>query len=323
MTMATAVSRQLLRLHPEPGRFWIVWSPRTWRCAEGVWTDLAGGRLLGFQGRPDGALPELELGRVDELFYLPPAAGALSDDRDRLAAEVVAGGAPVLMALEPGEQMSVAGAGVVWDLAPVLIAGEVDRLAEVPAGGVAVWPLVPGLTDSPDLQEYGCALLADAGVRVVQPLAVEIDPVVRRCLAEESGDESVFRALFHGSPPSERAFARCAVRHGLAIYTDRPPLGGSRQAGNRRIAAALALAGDLWLRLGRLESAGQALFLAARGADATGYDLSALAREGNLHVLDWLGAAEAAVVADVAASGESSLVRELLAEYLGPETERS
>ncbi len=61
-----------------------------------------------------------------------------------------------------------------------------------------------------------------------------------------------------------------------------------RGARNRELAAALAEAGDLWLRLGRSEPEGEALLAAARHVDATSLDLAALAREGNLGIVDWL-----------------------------------
>jgi hypothetical protein len=181
---------------------------------------------------------------------------------------------------------------------------------------------VPGLTDDPALWEEGCRRLAAAGARTAQALALALSPADRRRLAEGwgAGREDLFEALFHREPPPERAFARLAHRHGLAPFLarplPRPPLLG---AGNRRIGGALALAAELWSRLGRPVEPAQALYRAARWVDRTGYDLEALAREGNLAVLAPLDALAKSVVAGCVEGGEPPLVAELLAEYLAPE----
>ncbi len=306
-----------LRQIPEPGRFWIAGGPRAWPCTEGPWTDLANGRLKAFQGPPASLFPAVEAGKLDDLFYLPPVDLSLAGDRDRLARELVEAGTPAVVELRPGERPPP-GVAVVYDLASSLLAEEIGRLADLPAGAVAVWPLIAGLTDRPETWEAGCALLASAGVRAVQPLAVDLDPVVRRCLAEERDDETLFDALFHGEPPSEREFSRLAHRQGLSAFIPRPPTGVSpRQVRNRRFAADLALAGELWLRLGRSESQGQALLRAARGADRTSYDLAALAVERNLSLMFFLDRTSVEVVVELVGEGRSSLLASLLDEYLG------
>jgi hypothetical protein len=85
----------------------------------------------------------------------------------------------------------------------------------------------------------------------------------------------------------------------------------------RRLAGLLALAGELWLRCGRAPEAGHALLRAARWADAAGYDLGALAREGNLGVVTALDGRSRELLAEAAGGAEPRLVRELLAEYAG------
>jgi hypothetical protein len=75
---------------------------------------------------------------------------------------------------------------------------------------VAVWPLVPGLTDDAVAWEAGCRALAAAGLRVVQATVPALMPGDRRRLAEETllGEargEEAYRALFHRPlhpPPS-------------------------------------------------------------------------------------------------------------------------
>ncbi len=311
----------VVRQHAEPSRSWIVYSPRAWPARDAPSTDLASARLRALPGGEAGfagpELPELDALELDDVFYLPAVAAELAPARDRWAAGLVESGTPVLIQLEPGGATEVAAARVVYDLLWPLLAGDVERLSSLPAGAHAVWPLIPGFTDGAELWDRGLDLLAGAEVAIVQPLAVELDADARRRLVELGGD-AVFEAVFHRDPPSERDFARRAAGHGLAVFPPRPAAAGTaRRTRNRRLAADLALAGDLWLRLGRSVAVGQSLLRAARGAGATRRDLAALAREGNLDVLDWLDARSVEVVEEVTGAGRSSLVESLLAAYLG------
>ena len=309
----------LVRIHPEPSRFWIAFSPRQW--PDGApWTDLGGSRLRSLSARTGGEdaveLPRLDASELDDLFYLPPVPGDRAVARDRWAAGLIESGTPVLIQLEPGDATEVAEARVVYDLLRPLLEGDVAQLSELPAAANAVWPLIPSVTDSTELWQRGCAALAEAGVAVVQPSVVELSADQRRQLAE-AGGEGAFEALFHGASPTEQEFSRYAASHGLAAWTPRPSgFGTARQLRNRRLAGDLALAGELWLRLGRSVAAGQALLLASRRADATRRDLAALAREGNLGVLDWLDGRSVDLVAEITATGRSSSVEALIAEYL-------
>ena len=88
------------------------------------------------------------------------------------------------------------------------------------------------------------------------------------------------------------------------------------QAANRRAAGRLAITGELWLRLGREEGVGQGLLAAARHLDRLPHPVEEMVREGNLALLPWLGDRGRALVEEVCANGESSLVTALLAEYL-------
>lgn len=309
---------RVVRQFPEPGRFWIAAGPRIWPAAAGPWTDLANSRLVGFQGRPATSFPELEAGTFDGLFYLPPVDPSLAAERDRFLVDLAADRTPVLQQLAPGESPHPEARVAVYDLARSLLAGEPEGLAEVSAGMPVVWPLIAGLTDRRELWEAGCELLAGAGARCVQPVAVELDPTVRRALAEERDDEEVWRALFHGRSPLERDFSRCAAHFGLAAFIGRPETGPSpRRRRNRRLAGTLALAGELWLRLERPVSQGQALLRAARGAEESVYDLVALVREDNLGLMEWLDSTGVELIREHVAEGRSSLVESLLEEYLG------
>ncbi len=314
----------LARLHAEPARQWIVYAPRAWPAGAAPWTDLAGNRLRALPGSrdrraPSSSLPNVDANDLDDLFYLPAVGSELVVERERWAAGLIESGTPVLIQLEPGCEVAVPGARIVYDLLRSLLAGDPAPLSALPAGAHAVWPLIPGFTDSPELWDRGCAALARAEVSGVQPLAVELTPDDRRQLTELGG-EGAFEILFHGPPLSERDFARCAAGYGLAAFVSRPRgVGSPRRIRNRRLAADLALAGDLWLRLGRSVAGGQGLFRAARGADDTPRDLTGLAREGNLGILGWLDEVSVAMVEELITAGRSSLLESLLDEYLTPQ----
>jgi hypothetical protein len=278
--------------------------------------------MAGKEARPRvaefAALAETPL---DDVLYLPPVPPRRAAARDELARDRLVGGTPVLIQLFPGEATTVppvAGAAFVFDLLYVLLERDLGALRRLPSEAAAVWPLLPGLTDDPALWELGCRDLAAAGARCVQALTPVLTPTDRRRLAEQWGGEEAFDALFHGRSPCERDFARVAHRHGLEPFLPRPlPRPPVQGAGNRRIGGALALAGELWLRLGQPAEAGQALYRDARWIDRAPYDLEALAREGNLGVLP-IAPLSREIVAECAATGESARLAWLLAEYLAP-----
>jgi hypothetical protein len=148
-------------------------------------------------------------------------------------------------------------------------------------------------------------------------VTLELGPAERRRLAEFA-DEDAYQALFHGAPPDERAFAQLAWQQGLRTMSSRPEAaGGPRSQFNRKAAGELTQTAELWLRLGRPESAGQELLRAARWIERSAQDLRALVREGNLEVLPWLDPNSRQVVEDLAAGRVAKLREELEAEYLG------
>ncbi len=219
---------------------------------------------------------------------------------------------------QPNDAEAIANSLIVLDLLDCLLRNHLAACDRAPAAAAAAWPLLPGITDDPALWEEGCARLAAAGVRQAQGIVVQLTPQDRRWLVERRPDVP-FEAVFHREPPPERAFDRVASRHGLTPFPPRPLPGGPRALrGNRRAAGALALAGELWLRLGRPAAQGEALYRAARFADKSGRDLEALAREGNLGLLDWLDALGRGVVEDLARTGGCGLVDGLRIEYLAP-----
>ncbi len=358
---------------PEPGHLWIRHAPRVWLGPERPWLDLAAGRLGRNSGREPAGDAGLPGSPPDDVLYLPPVPARLAGWRDGLAARALAGGAPVLLQLLPGDESGLppgGGAVVVIDL----LADLLDGGGELPAawlgaprapiaaatgrgdgggaaaaeaetgseggttggasgadpvgsagGAVAVWPLVPGITDDPQRWERSCARLAGAGFAVLQTLVPALGPGDRRRLAQGlvgAGEGNAFEALFHRQqhePSSERELARVAHRHGLAPFLPRPlPRPPLPRAENRRLAGLLALAGELWLRLGRPVEQAQALFRAARWLDGTVYDVAALCREGNLAVVTALDPLAQGAVAEAAGGGEPALLAELMAAYLAP-----
>jgi hypothetical protein len=191
-----------------------------------------------------------------------------------------------------------------------------STLAELPADSNVIWPLIAGLTDLSAMVEAGLDRLAAAGVGYVRGLALVLQPAIRRRLAELGG-EAVFDRLFHGPPPAERLFAIQAAAVGLKPFLDRPLPGDSRAlAHNRWLAGELAIIGELWLRIERSESRGQAFFRAARLIDEADRDIQVLCSEGNLGVIPWLDPPIREVIEELVADGRSSLRQELEAEYL-------
>lgn len=326
MTAGAAAQRPARQL-PEPARFWVRYRPRRWPAPEVCCTDLAAGGLLAAAGKGGEELPELATGRhgapFDDLVYLPPVPAALDAARVRRMQTLVAAGTPVLFQLLPGAAppAPAGGALVVYDPLPALLSGDAALLAPPAGAGVsaAVWPLVAGLSDAEALADGACSRLAAAGVRAVQAVALKLSPGDRRAIAEAAVGE-LFDAVFHQPPPDERRFARIAAAHGLAPLLPRP-LPPASAAGNRRLAGLLATAGELWLRLGRSEPRGQALFRAARWADTTAYDLAALARDGHLSVVEALDPDSRALIEEAVAAGDAqrypARVRQLVEDYAG------
>ena len=328
-TAAAAARRPRVRA-PEPGNLWVRYAPRGWPAPDRPWLDVAAGRLgwpAEDAGSAAGALAAVGGAPLDEVLWLPPVAARHAAERDALAAAHLAAGTPVLAQIAPGAAAPVAGATPLYDLTPWLLAAggaALDTLGGVTPGAAAVWPFVPGVGDEPALWRDACAALAAAGATAVQPLTRLLAAGDRRRLAEGAADE-VFDRIFHAPPPDERAFARIAAAAALSPFVPRPlPLpaaDGVAVAGrvaSRRVAAALHLVAELWLRLDRPPEQGQAFFRAARWIDESGYDPEALAREGNLGVIEVLDAASRELIEDAAErGGEPALLADLAAEYAG------
>ena len=301
---------------PDPLHFWIGLAPRSWPGTEGLWVDLARGRL-GTASRVPSKLPNRWTTEPpDEVAYLPPVPEEWVNQRVDLARSLMDLGAPVLVQRYVGDGQPEDRDSEVFDLLETLLAGKLESLVELPEGARVVWPLIAGLTDDSTQWENGLALLASAGVAHIQPLALDLEPADKRRLVERAG-EGAFHALFHGEQPSEQAFSRLAAVRGFGPFLPRPLPGSGVRRENQRLSEQLATAGELWLRVGRSESGGQGLYRSSRWVDSERHDLSALCREGNLGVFPWLDPLSARVISDFVSTGTATLVEELKAEYLG------
>lgn len=300
---------------PDPSRLWVRYSLRPWPGPDRFWTDLAEAGV-GKDERADSLEPPA-VEELDDVFYVPPVSAEMSASRLRLLRSLGGGSTPFLLQLAPGEEEpEVEGGKIVYDLLADLVAGDMNALAELPADSNVIWPLIAGLTDQPAMVEAGLDRLAAVGVGYVRGLALVLQPAIRRRLAELGG-EAIFDRLFHGPPPAERLFAIQAAAVGLKPFVDRPLPGDSRAlAHNRWLAGELAIIGELWLRIERSESRGQAFFRAARLIDEADRDIQVLCSEGNLGVIPWIDPPSREVIEELVADGRSSLREELEAEYL-------
>jgi hypothetical protein len=312
---------------PEPGLFWVRWSPRPWSGPEGgVWTDLSRAGI-GWGSIDSGSSVEIRPeGRcLEDLIYLPPTTRRLRSAQLALAEEIAGQGTPVLLQRMPGDpEVRIDGVTPTHDLLPTLWHGEVDGLAELPAGTTAVWPLIPGVTDGPALIDRGLDLLAGAGVARAIGIDLELSPGDRREVVVSHGDQ-LFDLLFHRSSPGERRFCRAAAERGLEWWLDRPlPSPPLLRVGNRRLAGLLLSIADLWSRLGLPPVQGQAYYRAARWIDESRYDVGALLREGNLGLVASIDDASLEALSGLLADGRSGVLEKLRAAWTAdPEVEPS
>jgi hypothetical protein len=311
---------------PTPTGWWVAWEPRSWPAAPGPWSELAVGGvawrdlpLAGAAGTGGASLPSL----VEDLVYLPPVAAAAIAERDAWLTALAARGVPALVQLLPGDVAPAADlstAVTVFDPLPALVVGDLERATAAPAGSAVVWPLIAGISDHRELFAAACQAWRDQGVAVVQVQRLEPSPEVRRRLASSLPEEQ-WDAVFHRPPPSERDLVRIASAHGFTPVLPRPPAPArpARRVANRALAADLLWATELWLRLDRPPGRAAELVRVARRLEVLPHDVVALAREGNLGVLDWLGSEEETLLAGWCASGRLALLDELMTDYLREE----
>lgn len=271
--------RPVREIRPEPSRGWVRYVPRRWPAPETPWVDLSRSSLGKLSGGEED-LEALAAHEVDGVLYVPPVRRDLRAVRDRVVAAHRDRGAPVLVQLLPGEPAPEVPGLLARDLLLPVLRGEEIRAADLDLSTCGIWPLLPGSTAELDLPP---------GTSRVLPLALELDPKQRRALAEELPDPDRGWGLFHGEPPSLEESLEVLFDRGIHPYLPRPlpddPWPGRT---NLRLAAALALAGELCLHLAEAPPRAETFRRAARFVDDSPHDLEALARDGNLAVLPWL-----------------------------------
>ena len=307
-----------MRLHsqiPDSRHFWVRHMWRPWPGPQGLWVDLSRLALGGTSG-PDRIDPSDPNESLSDVLYLPPVEPENEEVRAQLGESLTERGTPVIYQVLAGNGPGPNSTISVLDPLSALLRGESDLLAAAPPGGGVIWPLLAGYTDDRGIWERVLAGFADSGVGFVQGIALELSPGEKRRIVEVGGTDG-FEALFHGAPVSERAFASAVERSGLSPYLERPlPQGPPALVGNRELAGVLCSIGELWQSLGRIESRGQELLAAARRIDRDKHDISALAREGNLDVVDWLGEQSRSIIRETVRDGRSSLLEELRREFV-------
>ncbi len=301
-----------------PFRCWAAWEPRARPAAAAPALDLAAARLA-WPGRAGADALPAEVPPEIEVVLVPPVLAELAARRDALAEGIEQAGGVALVQRLPGEPRASRGIDLI-DLTSVVL-GERSLDGEVPLpAGNARWvllPLLPGVFTGGALDA-----LLDAAARLepegILGIAPELAPADRRRIVERAGEQH-FEAVFHGPVPAESEIAAAIRARGLAALPGLPEPAGlsARAARDRRLAAALEEAGELWLRLGRSEPIGESLLAASRRLAAEPRDLAALAREGNLGLLEWLSAAARDVIVEESAGDGSALLRELRAAWSG------
>lgn len=307
---------------PEPAHLWLRWAPAAWPDAGALWVDLSRSGLGSLM--PAAAdLGSLEPPDTDDLVWLPPVADGLLEAREELAARVRGRGAATLVQLLPGQPQPIAANLTLVDLLSWLVERPVARPA-IPVGAWILWPLLPGLSDDLRRFDEACAAWRAEGAAGVLFPSLRLLPIERRLLAR--GREEIFDALFHGGEIAEHPYVETAQAHGLGCWLPRPGEAASSLGRRRVVAGVLSEIGELWSRLDGSPHRSESFFRAARELEAVPWDLAALEREGNLGVLfaDPRRAPPEVrqVVAEVVASGRSTLRDDLLRRYLGAPPER-
>lgn len=309
--------RPLREVRPEPGRLWVRYVPRQWPWPRRPTLDWSTARSHVRGRSPRGAesfeFPDLA-GPLDDVLYVPPVAAEAREARDAWVATRVERGDAVVTHLRIGEK-TVPGAIPAFDLFDELIEGEIDGFAEIETGAVVVWPLIGGLTDDDATVSRGLEGLRAAGVAAVVGMVPELDPDTKRTLAG-GADGDRWERIFHGRAAEESRFHRFVAGAGLAPFPPRPVPRDLRWVGNRRAAEVLCRLADLEARLDLGEVEVQELYRAARWVDAADRDVLALAREGHLGVVPWLGGRARPVLESFAENGRAAELETLEARYL-------
>ncbi|MCM2268654.1 MAG: hypothetical protein NDJ75_00975 [Thermoanaerobaculia bacterium] len=302
-----------LAVAPSPFRGWIRWRPRDWPAPPRPWFDVAT-RRIGWpdEGSPPTApLPD-DLPRRPGLVALPPLAAARRAEREAMRERLAAASCTVVDFVLAADGVAAGAGRFAWvDPLDAWLAGTdtddwIRAVAAATEGAelaIAV-PLVAGVTPEGDALALWLDRFATLAPVAVLGVVAELSPYERRRLVEARGEGS-FDAVFHGRPLPEHDFALAVASRGLRTLPRRQLLATlpPRLTRNLELAGALWETAELALRLRSSEAECAGLFAAARRVEATPHDLAALAREGNLGVLDWPSPAAREVVEQLLARG--------------------
>jgi len=323
-------------VEPGPFRAWARWAPRTWPSPPDPYLDLAAQSVVwpspeeaeatSFEGAPDRVPSE------PGATYLPPVGAGLREMAAALEQRlVVDGGVPVSHRFATGP-FEPGAPGLDFWLDPLAAWWRGQSVADWTAIAVAAgaaearvalaWPLVAGWAPVGEALAVWLEGLRPLRPRCVVGVAVSLPPGGRRRLVERLGEAS-FEEVFHSRPMSEHEFASAACGHGFEPLPPRPRAlaGAPRSQRNFELAAVAREAAELSQRLGFSEAECAAMLAAARHIEVSGLDVAAVAREGNLPVVDWLPPAVRELIAEWVADGRSRRLDDLRRSWCGETTE--
>ncbi len=307
-TGSPGLGRLRLRDHrPELANLWQRHSLAVAPYESAAWVDLASGRLMpGSSTRSSGGRQV----KPTNLVYLPAAAemenGRIEEARTVCFEVGVETLEHSIIGLESEFESGLSGVQRVADPLHALLSEDLDGLSRVEHVDLAIWPLLPELTDSDALVAEGLERLSAAGVSFVIPVIPQIDPGSARAITERYG-EHLFAALFHSGVPDQRPVLRAIARAGMDFLPPRPGVRSDRSL-ELRIAAELATIAELMLLLDESPATAQESFRAAAWFEGTHFDVAAMAREGNLALVPGLGDALRQAVEDLTEGAERSRI---------------
>ena len=304
----TRAGRLRLRDHrPELANLWLRHSLAVRPREDAAWIDLSSGRLMPGSATRTGGGRQQE---PTDLVYLPAVATDRMARVEEARAVCSEGGVPtlahVIVGLESAVRTGSSEAYLVADPLHALLGGDLECLGRIRDTAVAIWPLLPGVTDSEELVADGLERLSGAGVACVVPIAPQIDPGSARAVTERYG-EALFAALFHPGPADLRSVLRAIARQGLDFLPPRPGLRSGRGF-ERRVAAELAAIAEFMLLLEESPATAQEFFRAGAWFEATHHDVAAMVREGNLELVPVAGPALRPVVEELSQGAERSRI---------------
>ena len=295
---------------PEPSAGWVRWWSRTWPRPSGLFFDPGRFSIGHSSSSPATGEEPTSIDAwddVDDVVYVPAASSR--GWREDLVGMASARGVPLTVEVRPGDDVG----GLLAAPTSILplwvdfeaLVGDCERLRAAPAGCAVLLAWLPAFTAPEERWRLLVEAVADSSAETLVIAAPELAPEAKRALAERCDTEAQYSQLFHGAVVAEgaeglRALRRAAAESGLGIVPERPmPQAPERLRRNRLLSAALTTAAEVAL------DAAQELYRAARILEREKIDLWAIASEGNLGVVDWLGSEGRDVVQEVVASGPS------------------